>query len=220
MRSATIAILLLLGVTANGAAQQEGGSDDGPHPALVEKIQQLGGRVMRVAADDPGLEIAFHLGRNQDGLRQVDATDTERPESPALDSELALLKDLGRLESLHLGGTDVTDEGLAHVAGLIALKRLHLEKTKVTDAGLAHLAGLESLAYLNLYRTGVTDAGLVHLEGLKNLKSLYLWQTKVTPEGAEKLGQALPGCNIDLGWQAPEESDEADEAENAQADEN
>ncbi len=216
MRSATIAILLLLGVTANGAAQQEGGSDDGPDPALVEKIQELGGRVMRVAADDAGLEIAFHLGRNQDGLRQVDATDTGRPESPALDGELVILKDLGQLVSLHLGGTDVTDEGLVHVAGLTALKRLHLEKTKVSDEGLAHLAGLEDLSYLNLYLTAVTDAGLAHLEGLKNLKSLYLWQTKVTPEGAEKLRQALPGCNIDLGWQAPEESDESDESDEAE----
>ena len=220
MRSATIAILLLLGVTANGAAQQEGGSDDGPDPALVEKIQKLGGRVTRLAANDPGLEVAFHLGRNQDGLRQVDATDTERPESPALDGELVILKDLGELVSLHLGGTDVTDDGLVHLAGLTALKRLHLEKTKVSDAGLAHLAGLEGLSYLNLYLTGVTDAGLAHLEGLKNLKSLYLWQTQVTPEGAEKLRNALPGCNIDLGWQAPEESDESDEAEESQPDEN
>ena len=215
-----IAILLLFGVTLNGAAQQEGGSNDGPDPALVEKIQELGGRVMRVAANDPGLEVAFHLGRNKDGLRQADASDSDGPRSPALDGELAMLRDLGRLVSLHLGGTDVTDKGLAHLAGQAALKRLHLEKTKVSDAGLAHLAGWESLSYLNLYQTEVTDAGLAHLEGLKSLKNLYLWQTKVTPEGAEKLRQALPGCTIDLGWKAPEESDEADEAEESQAAEN
>lgn len=220
MRSATIAILLLLGVISIGAAQQEGSSEDGPDPALVEKIQELGGRVMRVAADDPGLEIAFHLGRSQDGLRKVDATDSDGPAPPALDGELAMLKGLGHLVSLHLGGTDVTDEGLVHLSGLTALKRLHLEKTKVSDTGLAHLAGLESLLYLNLYRTGVTDAGLARLEGLKNLKSLYLWQTRVTPEGAEQLRQVLPDCHIDLGWKAPEESDEAEEGEEAQAAEN
>ena len=213
MRSATIAIVLVLGVPWNGAAQQEGGSSDGPDPALVEKIQALGGRVSRVAADDPGLEIAFHLGRNQDGPRQVDATDSGGSESSALDGELAMLKNLRHLVSLHLGGTDVTDEGLVHLAGLTALKRLHLEKTRVSDAGLSHLAGLEGLSYLNLYQTGVTDAGLARLEGLKNLTSLYLWQTEVTPEGAEKLRRALPDCHIDLGWQAPEEPEQADEAE-------
>lgn len=220
MRSATIAILLLFGVTWNGAAQQEGGSGDGPDPALAEKIQELGGRVMQVAANDPGLEIAFHLGRTQDGLRQVDATDSDVPESPALDGELAMLKDLGQLVSLHLGGTDVTDDGLAHLAGLTALKRLHLEKTRVSDAGLAHLSGLQSLSYLNLHQTGVTDAGLAHLEGLKNLKSLYLWQTQVTPEGAEKLRQALPDCHIDLGWKSPEETEGSEEAEAQPAAEN
>lgn len=220
MRSSTIAILLLLGVISNGSAQQGRSSEDGPDPALVEKIQELGGRVMRVAADDPAVEIAFHLGRSQDGLRKVDATDSDGPESLALDGELAVLKELGQLVSLHLGGTDVTDEGLVHLAGLTALKRLHLEKTRVSDAGLAHLASLESLSYLNLYQTGVTDAGLAHLEGLKNLKSLYLWQTKVTPEGAEKLSQALPECHIDLGWKAPEESEKAEEAEEQPAAEN
>lgn len=220
MRSATIAILFFLGVISNGAAQQGRSLEDGPDPALMEKIQELGGRVMRVAADDPAVEIAFHLGRSQDGLRKVDATDSDGPETPALDGELAVLKDLGQLVSLHLGGTDVTDEGLAHLAALTALKRLHLEKTNVSDAGLAHLASLESLSYLNLYQTGVTDAGLAHLEGLKNLKSLYLWQTKVTPEGAEKLSQALPECHIDLGWKAPEESEKAGEAEEQPAAEN
>ena len=220
MRSATIAILFFLGVISNGAAQQGRSSEDGPDPALVEKIQELGGRVMRVAADDPAVEIAFNLGRSQDGLRKVDATDSDGPEAPALDGELAVLKDLGQLVSLHLGGTDVTDEGLVHLAGLTALKRLHLEKTRVSDAGLAHLASLESLSYLNLYQTGVTDAGIAHLEGLKNLKSLYLWQTKVTPEGAEKLSQALPECHIDLGWKAPEESEKAEEAEEQPAAEN
>ena len=104
--------------------------------------------------------------------------------------------------SLHLGGTDVTDAGLAHLAGLASLQRLHLEKTRVTDAGLAHLAGLENLSYLNLYQTAVTDAGLAHLEGLKNLKSVYLWQSKVTPDGAERLRKALPECEVDMGWEA------------------
>ncbi len=213
MRSATIAILLPLAMITNGAAQQVGSSENGPDPALVEKIQGLGGQVMRVAANDPGLEVAFHLGRNQDGLRQVDVTDSDGLAAPALDGELAILKDLGHLVSLHLGGTDVTDEGLVNLAGLTSLNRLHLEKTNVSDAGLAHLAGLENLSYLNLYQTGVTDEGLAHLEGLKSLKNLYLWQSKVTPEGAEKLQQALPDCDIDLGWEAPEESEEADEPE-------
>lgn len=216
MRSATIAILLSFGLMAPAAAQEGGGDGQVPDPALVEKIGELGGQLTRVAANDPGLEVSFHLGRNQDGLRQVDATDSGSAESPSLDSQLALLTDLEHLRSLHLGGTDVTDEGLRHLAGMASLQRLHLEKTKVSDAGLAHLAGLESLSYLNLYQTGVTDSGLVHLEGLASLRNLYLWQTEVTPEGAEKLRQALPDCSIDLGWEEPAEPADSAEAEPAE----
>ncbi len=212
MRSATIAILMSFGMVAAGVAQQEGGSDAAAalDPAIVEKIEHLGGKIMRVAQDEPGLEVSFHLGRGQDGLRQHDDTKPGDPKSPGLDGELAAIAGLKHLLSLHLGGTDVSDGGLSHLAGLTSLKRLHLEKTKVSDGGLAHLARLENLAYLNLYQTGVTDSGLPHLEGLKSLKKLYLWQTQVTPEGVEKLQKALPGCDIDVGWDEPEAQSESD----------
>lgn len=215
MRCAMIAFSLSIALVPNGVAQQGGGSESASEldPALVERIEELGGKVMRVARDDPSLEVSFHLGRNQDGLRQHDAPESGDAKPPAIDSELAVLADLENLVSLHLGGTDVTDAGLSHLAGLSALKRLHLEKTKVSDAGLAHLSDLENLSYLNLYQTGVSDTGLSRLEGLKNLKNLYLWQTEVTPDGAAALKKALPECDIDLGWEEPEEPEESEESE-------
>lgn len=206
MRKATIAICLSLGLVAAGVAQQEGASESesGLDPAVREKIEELGGRIMQVAQNDPNFEVSFHLGRNQDGLRTHSDPQPDAPAPPALDGELAVLAGLKSLVSIHLGGTDISDAGLSHLAGLASLKRLHLERTRVTDTGLAHLAKLENLAYLNLYETGVTDAGLRHLRGLKSLKNLYLWHTKVTPDGVEQLQEALPECRIDLGWEEPE----------------
>ena len=61
-------------------------------------------------------------------------------------------------------GDQVTDAGLAHLAGLTALEFLHLGGTQVTDAGLVHLAGLTALEYLNLSRTQVTDVGVAELQ--------------------------------------------------------
>ena len=203
MRSALIVISLTLGLVGAGLAQQAELDS-----AVVEKIEELGGRVMRVAQNDPGVEVSFHLGRNRDGLRRHDAPKPGEPEPPAIDDGLAALGSL-ELVSLHLGGTDVTDAGLSHLAGLTSLKRLHLENTGITDAGLVHLAKLEELLYLNLYQTEVSDAGLSHLQGLKNLKNLYLWQTNVTPEGAESLKESLSECDVDLGWQEPEEAEES-----------
>ena len=209
MKFAMVAACISFGMVAAGIAQQEGGpgSDADPDPAIVEKIEELGGRVSRLAQNDPGLEVSFHLGRGADGPRLQDDSSAGDSEPPTIASGLALLKGLNSVLSLHLGGTDVTDDGLSHLSELTTLKRLHLEKTKLSDAGLAHLAMLENLSYLNLYGTGVTDAGLEHLVGLKNLKNLYLWQTKVTAGGVEKLQQALPDCDIDVGWEQQAEAE-------------
>lgn len=208
MRSAMIAILLALVMAAAGAAQQE---EDALDPDIVTKIEELGGKIMRVARNDPSVEISFHLGRNQDGLRQLDVGKSDGQTPPALDGELEVLKSAGKIVSLHFGGTDITDAGVAQLAELASLKRLHLERTKISDGALVHLASLGNLEYLNLYETGVTDSGLVHLKGLKNLRNLYLWQTKVTPDGASDLKQALPECDVDLGWEEPEPEPEEEQ---------
>ncbi len=50
-----------------GSAAQEEGE---PDPAIVQKVEQLGGKVMKIAQNDDGLEVYFHLGRNHEGLRQ------------------------------------------------------------------------------------------------------------------------------------------------------
>jgi hypothetical protein len=46
---------------------------------------------------------------------------------------------LGELQTLLLGYTDVTDEGMAHLTGLNKLQRLSLYGTKVTRAREARL---------------------------------------------------------------------------------
>lgn len=104
-------------------------------------------------------------------------------------AKLAPLK--ANLRWLDLGGTKVTDAGLAPVSEQRNLTRLHLERTAITDAGLACVAKLHNLEYLNLYGTGVTDAGLQRLRRLAKLQKLYLWQTKVTSDAAKALAADL-----------------------------
>ncbi|MEX2119465.1 MAG: hypothetical protein WD847_07710 [Pirellulales bacterium] len=74
--------------------------------------------------------------------------------------------------------------------------KVSLSSTQITDAGLAQLAGMPSLTTLDLNHTRVTDAGLEHLAGLKNLQSLRLDGTQVTIDGCDKLRRALPNCRI------------------------
>jgi uncharacterized membrane protein len=110
-----------------------------------------------------------------------------RPNKNFGDAELAKLELLkANLQWLDLGGTKVTDVGVAHVAGMKHLTRLHLEHTAITDASLACITKLRHLEYLNLYGTAVTDAGLPFLCRLADLQKLFLWQTKVTPDAARQ----------------------------------
>jgi hypothetical protein len=69
--------------------------------------------------------------------------------------------------------------------------------SQITDDGLAHLKNLRQLEFLDLKKNKrLTDAGLVHLEGLKNLDQLILIGTQVTPAGVKQLQQKLPNTKI------------------------
>lgn len=116
------------------------------------------------------------------------------------DADLALLEGLEpALEWLDLGGTAVTDEGVAGLARFPALRRLQLQRTQVTDACIASLQPLGALEVLNLFGTKVTDAAVPALEKLPALKRVYLWQTQVTRDAADGLRAARPGLAVDLG---------------------
>ncbi len=107
------------------------------------------------------------------------------------DGDLAKLAPLdANLRRLDLGGTSITDAGLAALKAMPHLQRLHLERTAITDAGLHCVANLDHLQYLNLYDTAVTDKGLKELAALPDLKQIYLWETKVSPAAAKAFADA------------------------------
>lgn len=150
---------------------------------LAAKIgEELGLPVMPVSAKDDGLQFAYIIGSKKIG-----------------DEEVARLLPLSsNLVRLDLGGSEVTDAGLAHIGRFSHLRRLDLHGTAVTDAGVTNLAGLQRLEYLNLYGTKITDAALEPLKQLAALRNVYLWQTAVTPAAAEAFARSF----VDEGQQA------------------
>ena len=56
---------------------------------------------------------------------------------------------------------------------------------------------MKRLEELSLDSTLITDIGLEQISGLTDLRVLSLNRTRVTDEGAERLQQALPECQID-----------------------
>ncbi len=188
MKQALVILSALVALAGRARAQEEAlPTVSAADAAAVQKINQLGGGAMPVAANTQALSVNFSLG-----VSKID--------DAALDSVKGVAE---QVVWLNLGGTAVTDAGLKALAGLKNLRRLHLERTAVGDAGLEHVKGLGELQYLNLYGTKVTDAAAAALGGLKKLKSLYLWQTGVTEAGAAALAKALPGCYINRGVDAP-----------------
>ncbi|MEX2287792.1 MAG: PQQ-binding-like beta-propeller repeat protein [Planctomycetaceae bacterium] len=113
------------------------------------------------------------------------------------DAGLAHIAGLTNLDFLRLDGVKATDDGLAHLKGLTKLKTLELMGTEIKGAGLIHIKDLTGLEKLSLsFNSDLTDAALVHLKGLTNLKTLALDDTNVTPAGVDELKKALPNCQI------------------------
>ena len=108
------------------------------------------------------------------------------------DEQLAKLAPLAAaIHRLDLGGTAVTDAGLAVLSEMKQLRQLRLDRTAISDEGLAKLPGLKRLESLNLHSTAVTDVGVAQLVELPKLRRLYVWQTAVTREATAALAEAL-----------------------------
>ena len=149
----------------------------------IESLRKMGALVLEVAQNDNHLDISYL-----------------QPDEKFGDAHLAPLKELKGVVHLNLRNQPITDALLVHIKSVDSLTQLHLEKTKVTDKGLAELKGLKNLEYLNIYGTEVTDAGVAQLADLKKLKKVFLWQTKATKAGAASLAKAIPGVDVNMGY--------------------
>jgi hypothetical protein len=88
------------------------------------------------------------------------------------------------------------EEWLKHLAAFPHLQTLGLGGTSLSDAGVAHLLPLAELDTLVLAGTKITDAGIVRLKTLKRLRQLVVSGTAVTAAGAAELRKSLPGLEV------------------------
>jgi len=83
--------------------------------------------------------------------------------------------------------TDLTDAGLARLRELDDLETLLIGGTKVTDEGLKNIESFSKLKKLSVFRTEVSDASLKSLGKLASLEVLLIGESRVTEEGAKKV---------------------------------
>jgi hypothetical protein len=119
------------------------------------------------------------------------------------DDDLRVLAGVKGLRVLSLNGTQITDAGLVHLRRLTDLEVLDLGLTRISDAGLKQLRHMANLRVLNLLNTNVTDAGLRYVEALSALRQLNVERTATTVPGARTLQESLPELRIQRDVELP-----------------
>jgi len=76
------------------------------------------------------------------------------------------------------------------------MRELDLRATKIKGSGISYLGSMHHLEDLALGNTKVSDRALSDLEKLTSLKHLHLSFTEVTREGADRLRDVLPECEV------------------------
>ena len=114
------------------------------------------------------------------------------------DRGLAAVSGMTRLQALDLHGTNVSSAGMKFLTNMKALEQLSLDRTKIDDSAMEYLVQLQRLRYLDLSGTAVSDANIPLLSQIKSLDVfLGILGTKVSDDGNYKLFLALPkSCNI------------------------
>ena len=130
----------------------------------------------------------------RDRIRSLNATGAFPTNTRALridntDTDDAELKKIccqnPELVELTLGGTKITDDGLAHLVKLTKLRKIRLSKTAITDTGTNILAKCEFLEDVDVSQTKIGDFGVWELRALPRLKNLNLYLTLVTNAGLD-----------------------------------
>jgi hypothetical protein len=103
--------------------------------------------------------------------------------------DLALLSKL-RITELDLRNSQVSDEGLQHLANQSQLVRLNLQRTRITNEGLQQLCPrLKQLASISVEHTAVDDQGLASIAECRQLTTLYLGGSQVRGPGLRHFAQ-------------------------------
>lgn len=117
-------------------------------------------------------------------------------DTPVTANGIAKLSILPELKFLDLRGCKIGNEVGVALQNLPALEQLLLGNTNATDDGMVEINKLTRLLFLDLSDTAVSDQGVRRLAGLKRLRELSLHRTRVTPKAVADFEKAHPECKV------------------------
>lgn len=104
------------------------------------------------------------------------------------DTDLRRLTRYSDLNALDLSLTHVTDAGLQEIKNLKGITDFNLYFAEyVTDEGVAYIKDWKQLRRLNLHGTKASDTALEHIAGINTLEFLDVGSTLMTDVGLERL---------------------------------
>jgi hypothetical protein len=114
------------------------------------------------------------------------------------DKNIEPLQNLGYIEQILLDNTDITNQGMVHLASLNKLRDLSIQGTLVTGPGLVYLSKMTSLERLGVSRLRLDDAAVAHLTPLIKLTQLKLGAVGIGDPALKVLGtmNSLEGIDI------------------------
>jgi len=131
-----------------------------------------------------GMLYLCHL----ESLECLDITEIDDPLF-GKNMHLVLLK-LKNLKVLNLGGTRITDGGIALLRDLQTLKEIDLTNTSLSDLSMVYIWGFASLQKLVVFSvSGIGDDSLRFIGKLVSLRQLDISYTKVTDNGMGYIGK-------------------------------
>jgi hypothetical protein len=180
-----------------------------PHPYIVScqftKVKVSDSQICSISALKHlvGLNVAdasvtdtglSYLGHNCSSLK-----DLYIGGSRITDSGIAKLTSLSNLETIVIQNAAIADKGLEPLLKLKELRFLSLNNTLITDAGLRAIAeNCPKLRMLHVANTKITDEGLLHLQPLTELTSLSLDNDGITNVGANHLASFASLTSLSL----------------------
>ena len=106
-----------------------------------------------------------------------------------------------KLKIIHLGNSNISDDGVKSLSELPELDTLSMSDTKgITDSALPYISKLPKLTNLKLQSTKITDQGLRTLSPHSELGILELRGLKVTSDGVELLKNIPTLKVVTLDW--------------------